>query len=70
MPDITIALFHRSCAGMWQSLLPATIIFNRSCLMGFLSALKVPFCGHAVDIRARWFPPAFQQILLWAEAIK
>ncbi|MDM1545682.1 hypothetical protein HX037_07315 [Ignatzschineria indica] len=33
------------------------------------SALKMPTCGHAVVIRAKWFSPAVQQILLWDEPI-
>ncbi|PWD82423.1 hypothetical protein DC082_09095 [Ignatzschineria indica] len=33
-------------------------------------ASKMPTCGHAVVIRARWFSPAAQQILLWIESIK
>ncbi|MDM1545691.1 hypothetical protein HX037_07360 [Ignatzschineria indica] len=30
----------------------------------------MPTCGHAVDIRAKSFPPVIQQLLLLLEAIK
>ncbi|MFD2724328.1 hypothetical protein [Ignatzschineria indica] len=65
MPDITVTLFHKSRAGSGQS-------FD---YQDIFSASRMPTCGHAVDVRARSFSPAVQQILLrfellWVEIIK
>ncbi len=62
LPEIATACFQKSYAGRLRSQL---FDYQKT-----FSASEMPTCGRAVVIKARWFSPAAQQILLWVESIK